>query len=188
MQIYNNKDDFKYEEVSVSVVEATKIISRYIWPVAFLAHLLFFALHWSTFFSGITIQGIFLVLLIMLLGILVHELIHAFIFGLFAKGGFKNISFGIDTKTYSPYCHCKGEITVAAYRAGAIAPLFIMGAFPFIFSFFNGSLGWFYFGLLYLLAAGGDVISVYLTKGLNMRDIIKDHDAKLGYYIIKRVS
>ena len=73
---------------------------------------------WSNLSVGPLPALIFFVLVI--LGIIAHELIHGITWAIFTKNGFKSIKFGIMLKMLTPYCHCKEPLKVNQYALGGI--------------------------------------------------------------------
>jgi hypothetical protein len=182
----DRKANQQEDECSIPIEEAGRRAKGFVVLVLVVSALPYLLIHGFGNFAAVVFKDVVLFALILISGVVVHELIHAIVFGLFAKGGFDSISFGVDRKTYSPYCHCSGEMKVLVYRIGALAPMVIMGLIPMLYSWHDGSLGWFFFGLLYSMAAGGDWVAVSLTNGLHLRDIIRDHPSRLGFFIVKR--
>src|SRR4030042_3176844 len=70
------------------------------------------------------------ILIILLGGIVLHELIHGLAFLLFCKNGIKSIEFGIMWKYLSPYSHCKEPLRVSPYIIGALLPAIVLGFIP----------------------------------------------------------
>jgi len=173
-------------EVSMTIEEAGRRALKMVVPFLFISAIPFFLIHGWAAVRVISMQGVGLFFLVSLVAIVIHELIHALFFGLFSQGGFSSIRFGIDHKTFSPYCHPTGYMKVWVYRLGALGPLVILGIVPTLVSFFNGNIGYMFFGYLFSIAAGGDIISAWLTRHLSAGDIIKDHSSKLGFYIISK--
>ena len=173
-------------EISMTIEEAGRRALKMVVPFLFICAGPFFLIHGWEPLWGISLRGIVIFILFSLGAIVIHELIHALFFGLFSDDGFSFIRFGIDRKTFSPYCHPTGYLKVWVYRLGALAPLVLLGCLPTLVSFVNGNIGYLFFGFLFSIAAGGDIISVWLTRHLSGGDIIKDHSSKLGFYIINR--
>lgn len=171
-------------EISITIEEAGHRALKMAGPFLFISLVPFIIIHGWQPFGEISLTGLILFVLTSFIGIVIHELIHAFIFGLFTKGGFKSIRFGIDRKTWSPYCHPAINMKVWIYRTGALAPLVILGITPVVVSLFYASVFWLFFGVVFSIAAGGDIISVWLTRNLSSGDIVRDHTSKLGFYII----
>ncbi|MBN2777036.1 MAG: DUF3267 domain-containing protein [Bacteroidales bacterium] len=71
-------------------------------------------------------------------GVVLHEILHAITWGIFAKKGFKSIKFGFKIKYLTPYCHCKEALRVKHYKLGAAMPLIILGIIPSLYGIVFG--------------------------------------------------
>ncbi len=175
---------FCMTEISLTIEEASRKAAGMILPVLFATGVPFFVLHGITPFMDWTIGGVLLFVGLLIVGIPVHELLHALVFGAFARGGYKSIRFGIAARIFAPYCHCSGPIRVRWYRIGAILPLIVLGAFPFAVSLFVGSFGWWLFGYFYTIAAGGDLVALKMLKNIPGHRKVLDHSEKMGFYVL----
>jgi hypothetical protein len=133
-------------------------------------------------YGGIIIIGI------LILGIIVHELIHGITWAKFADNGFKSIKFGVLWKMLTPYCHCKEPLTVRQYTIGAIAPAIILGFLPAIIAILTGNLGLLIFGIFFTMAAGGDFLIVNMISKENKDDLVQDHPSEAGCYIYRKIK
>ena len=115
-----------------------------------------------------------------LIGIVIHELIHGFFAMKFSKQGMKSIKFGIYWKFLTPYCHCKEPLTVRDYRIVLLSPLIILGIIPTIIGFIIGQNGIYGFGLLFILAAGGDLVIYWKLRNENKNSLALDSPNKIG--------
>jgi hypothetical protein len=118
-----------------------------------------------------------------LIGVVIHELIHGFFAMKFSKQGMKSIKFGIYWKFLTPYCHCKEPLTVRDYRIVLLSPLIILGIIPTIIGFIIGQNGIYGFGLLFILAAGGDLIIFWSLRNENKNTLALDSPDKCGCII-----
>jgi len=120
--------------------------------------------------------------IIVLLGIVLHELLHGITWALFATKGFKSIRFGINWKWLAPYCHCKEPLKAKYYAIGGLMPLVVMGIIPVIIALVSGNAALLVFGIIFTWAAGGDIISVYMLRKFNRNCLVFDHPDKIGFY------
>ena len=120
------------------------------------------------------------------LGIVVHELIHGFVWALKAEKGWQSIEFGIKWKMLTPYTHCKVPLTVKDYSQGVVMPGLIIGIIPAIIAIINGSLLLWIFGLLFTIAAGGDFIALIMLSKLDNDQLIQDHPEQMGFIIFNK--
>jgi len=134
----------------------------------------------SMAFGGLSI------FIIMIVGIVVHELIHGLTWSRFAKNGFKSIKFGILWKMLTPYCHCKEPLKVRHFILGAMAPAIVLGFIPSILAILTGNIGMLLFGMFFTMAAGGDFLIINIIRKENMNDLVQDHPSEAGCYIYRK--
>ncbi len=118
---------------------------------------------------------------VLILGIILHELLHGITWALFSKKGFKSIKFGLNGIT--PYCHCKEPLKAKYYRLGGIMPLIIMGIIPSVVGIILGNGLFLSFGIFFSWTAGGDIISLFMLRKLDENTMVYDHPHKMGFYI-----
>jgi hypothetical protein len=171
-------------EISLSIEEVTRKAVGLILPVLFATGIPFFVLHGFSPFAEWSLVGVGLFIVILIFGIPAHELLHALVFGAFARGGYRSVKFGVDRSTYTPYCHCTTPIRVQWYRVGALLPLLLMGVVPFVISLFSGSFGYWLFGYFYIIAAGGDLVALKMLKNIPAHRKVLDHPEKMGFYVL----
>ena len=132
--------------------------------------------------------GFLLIFGILILGIVLHELIHGIIWAKFAKEGFKSIKFGVLWEMLTPYCHCKEALNVRQYIIGAIAPAIILGIIPAIIAIMTGNLGLLIFGMLFTMAAGGDFLIINLIRKESSSDLVQEHPSEAGCFIYRKIE
>ncbi|WP_016776962.1 DUF3267 domain-containing protein [Anaerophaga thermohalophila] len=170
-------------EISLTIEETAKKAGGMILPVLFATGIPFFVIHGAEPFWDWSVKGLLLFLFLVIVGVPLHELLHALVFGIFARGGYKSVKFGIDKSTYTPYCHCTTPIRVQYYRVGALLPLLVLGAVPFVISLFTGSFGFWLYGYIYIIAAGGDLVALKMLKKIPAHRKVLDHPEKMGFYV-----
>ena len=79
--------------------------------------------------AKITAYG-FLLLFGILINELIHELIHMFTWMLFAKKPLRAFKLGFQSKSLTPYAHCKESMDIRPYRIGSFAPGLLLGILP----------------------------------------------------------
>ena len=87
---------------------------------------------WISFFNEMW----FYVVVIIFLGMVLHELIHAISWLQYCKKKFKSIEIGMQWNDFTPYCHCKETLKVWQYAIGCALPGIILGLIPAILSLF----------------------------------------------------
>lgn len=134
------------------------------------------------------LENTLIILLILTLGVVLHELIHGITWSLYTKKGFKSIKFGVLWKMLTPYCHCKEPLFVKHYIIGGIMPAIILGLIPAIYSIVSGNLMWFLFGTFFTLAAGGDFLIVSMLLKERMNSLVLDHPSEVGCFIYRKIK
>lgn len=121
-------------------------------------------------------------ILIIIASIIIHELIHGFTWGLFARNGFKSAGFGFSFRSLTPYCSCKEPLGKKQYILGTIMPGLILGFVPMIIACITLSHILFIYGAFMTLVAGGDLllILILLKDKKSPEELFLDHPTKIG--------
>ena len=122
--------------------------------------------------------------ILVIVGIVVHELIHGLTWACYAKSGWKSISFGVIWKLLTPYCHCDEPMHIPGYMMGAMMPCIVLGFIPAIVALFIGSLPMLVWGIFFIAAAAGDIWMTWLLTKENAKSMVLDHPSEAGFYII----
>lgn len=179
-----NFEDYIKEKKTIDIFKASKLA-----VILFIVSLILFGLLFYILWRpviGFSWQSILIFTMLFIIGIVLHELIHGLIFGLFAKGGFRSIKFGVLWEYLTPYCHCNEPLKLKHYMIGAVMPGLLMGIFPSIVSLFNGSLMWLVLGVVFISAAAGDFMVMWVLRKENMDSLVKDHPSEPGCFIYRK--
>jgi hypothetical protein len=137
-------------------------------------------------FSNNALSMLSTIFMVIIVGIIVHELIHGITFAFFAKKGFKSITFGVLWKMLTPYCHCKEPMTVFHYTIGAIMPAIILGLIPAIVALVIGNTMIILFAYFFTTAAIGDFMIINLIRKESKGSLILDHPSEIGYFVLNK--
>lgn len=74
----------------------------------------------------------YVILLGILIGMVLHELIHGVVAAKYADKGWGSVSFGVMWKYLAPYCHCKEPLMVNHYRAVILMPSIVAFLFMIV--------------------------------------------------------
>lgn len=193
----NQSENYIKEKHSIDLLKANRFGIKLL-LITLLSALLLFYFIWSSSFltklmnllspEGIWdfMGGMLTLFVVLILGIITHELIHGLFWALYSKQGFRSIKFGILKQYFTPYCHCKEPLKVKHYIIGAIMPAIILGFVPVILALIYGCLGWLLFGIFFTAAAGGDFLMINLLRKEPMDNWAKDHPSEAGYYIYRK--
>ena len=121
-----------------------------------------------------------LVAIVILAGVVLHELIHGVAMAAFAQKGWKSVSFGFNVQALAPYAHCKEPLSPNAYRLTLVMPGILLGDIPVIISWFTGNIVFLFFGILFTLSAAGDIIVFWLSRDIT-DGMLQDHPEKIGF-------
>lgn len=118
-------------------------------------------------------------------GILIHELIHGITWMIAGDLPFSAVRFGFQWKTITPYAHLKEPVEVNAYRIATFMPGLLLGIIPYIFSLLFANGGLFWFGLVHTSAASGDWLILWLIRNIKAGSKVEDHPTRAGCYVIE---
>lgn len=171
-------ESYKKRDVTISLWVANCYAIFTTLPILIVLYLLY-----SFVWEKPTISFVYPYWLIYLIGVVIHELIHGYFAMKYSKKGIKSIKFGISWKFLTPYCHCKEPLTVKNYRIVVLAPFIILGIFPTLIGIIIGHNDFYVFGLMFILAAGGDLVIIWKLKNENETSFALDSPDKCGYEI-----
>lgn len=127
---------------------------------------------------------IMIVVGIYLLGLPVHEILHALGAIIFAGKKKSEISFGMHLKQMMLYCHINTPMKNSAYRGLLLLPVIVTGIIPLIISTFLGNI---FLTLVFSLLVSGGAGDFIMFKSLLKHDknsLILDHAEAPAYYLI----
>ncbi|QQS50719.1 MAG: DUF3267 domain-containing protein [Bacteroidota bacterium] len=177
------------QEYVLSIAKANALAFAFIVPIGFLLIVPFWLLHgfeainfrslsgehvlfgWLGFFAAVTA------------GIFVHELLHALGWVFFTRNGWRSIRFGVKWEYLTPYCHCTVPLQRIPFIIGAALPLLVLGLAPVAISYFNGSFAVWFFGFFYTIAAGGDILAIWMLRKVKKGQWVQDHPSELGFFV-----
>ncbi|HEX5840607.1 MAG TPA: DUF3267 domain-containing protein [Anaerolineales bacterium] len=170
-------------DLSVSMLRANGIVIFVTLPVVVLQFLGFAWLHGVEEMKPGWNPAILIV--IILLGIVLHELVHALTWMLLGNKPFASVKFGFQWKTITPYAHLKEPIAVTVYRIATFMPGLLLGILPYLFSLLLADGNLFWFGLFHTSAAGGDWLILWLLRNVRAGSLVEDHPTNAGCYVIE---
>lgn len=126
-------------------------------------------------------------LALVVVGILAHEGIHGLAWAYFGRLPLGRIRFGLQVKTLTPYAHALDPMPARAYRLGAVLPAVLLGGLPYIVGTALGSPGAALYGMIFTFAAGGDLLVLWLIRGVDARALVLDHPSRAGCIVLAPV-
>ena len=170
-------------DLSISMARANVVVMFISIPVAISQFAIFSLVHGAEKLQ--TTWNFMLLIAIVLLGVVVHELIHGITWVIFGHKRFSAIKFGFQWKTLTPYAHLKVPVEVNAYRIGAFMPGFILGILIYILSIVLGNGNLFWFSMVHTAASGGDWLILWLIRNVKAGMQVEDHPTNAGCYVIE---
>jgi putative zincin peptidase len=170
-------------DLSISMARANVVVMFITIPVVLLQFAIFTLLHGIENLEP-SWNSVVLIVLV-LLGVVIHELIHGISWVIFGHKPFSAIRFGFQWKTFTPYAHLKEPVEVNAYRLGAFLPGFILGILAYILSLVLGNGNLFWLGLIHTAAAGGDWLILWLIRNVRAGMQVEDHPSNAGCYVLE---
>ncbi|PAF23168.1 hypothetical protein CHH49_01005 [Terribacillus saccharophilus] len=147
------------------------------------ASFIYFIIHGFEFY--ISLPMIAVTFLLMLIGIVLHELLHGIGFIVFGRVRYSQVKYGFSWKDGAAYAHCMEPIKVSAYRVSLLLPVIVTGLLPLLISYIvgNGVL----LAVSVILTAGGigDWLIFRSLRKYKASQFVKDHPTKVGYFIYK---
>ena len=170
-------------DLSISMERANIIVAFISIPVVILQFAVFLLLYDPAALEP-TWSAVLLVVAV-LLGIVIHELIHGFSWMIFGGKSFSAIKFGFQWKTLTPYAHLTEPVDVNAYRLGAFLPGLILGILAYALSLVLGNGDLFWFSLIHTSASGGDWLILWLIRNVKAGMQVEDHPTNAGCYVLE---
>jgi hypothetical protein len=124
----------------------------------------------------------------LVLGIVIHELVHGVAWALRARQPLSIIRFGINWKALAPHAQCTVPLPASIYRFGAAAPGVLLGVVPAMAGALGGSGAVAVFGWLMILGAGGDLVVLWLIRSLRGGVLVRDHPTRAGCVVVGEPS
>ncbi len=120
-----------------------------------------------------------------LVGIVVHEVVHALTWGIFGGHGLQSVRIGFQWKTMTPFAHCMVPITARSYRLGAAMPGLLTGVLPALAGSWAGMPELAGFGWFMTFCAGGDLLVLMLLRGVPADALVEDHPTRAGCRVVQ---
>ncbi len=132
------------------------------------------SLPWSVWVTG---------LLLLIIGILVHEGIHGLTAVYYGKISWQETRFGVQWKSLTPYFHSTVPMAVEKYRIVVIMPLLVLGLIPYLGAMLLGNTWLLAFGITFTISAFGDLLILWMMRKIPPQLSVQDHPSKVGLLI-----
>jgi hypothetical protein len=176
-------DPITGQDLSVSLAAANMRSIVFALPPVILIFALYVLL-WGRPHISLTTGGILAIAGIFLAGVILHEAIHGLAWALWGTKSFSTIKFGINVRALAPYAHATVPMKASAYRLGAFGPAFVLGLVPSVGGLITGNLPATLFGIIFIAAAAGDFLVLWLIRKLPSDALVKDHPTRAGCVVL----
>jgi len=173
-------------DLSVDLGKAYVYVILAVVPIVAILALIYVGL-WgrANFFTGLgQLTSLSNILPVLILGVSLHEFLHAVGWSIFGRIPIREVKFGVMWKMLTPYAHLRNPIRAFAYKAGAISPSLVMGFIPYMLGLVTGHAWLVNFGLLFILAAGGDLLVFWKLRSVNHDVMVADHPTRAGCIVL----
>lgn len=170
-------------DLSVSMARANVIVLFISIPLIILQFALYNALHGTQKMEPS--WSITVLIAVIVLGIVVHELIHGVTWAIVGRRPLSAVKFGFQWKTITPYAHLTEPVEVNVYRTATFMPGFLLGILTYILSLLSADGNLFWFSLVHTSAAGGDFVILWLIRNVKAGMQVEDHPTNAGCYVIE---
>ena len=131
------------------------------------------------------IFNVYITIPVLVIGIFLHEILHAITLIIFAGIKIKHLKAGINWLNFTPYIHCKHPVSVTNYRISTIAPALLMGIIPAILSIFLNSVYFLFFGIIFIVTSGSDLLSLWKIRKTKGDYLTSDHSERAGCQVFE---
>lgn len=125
-----------------------------------------------------------LVLSVLIVSVVIHEALHGVGFIWIGRQPRQAVRFGFQWKTLTPYAHCKSALPASAYRWAIFLPGLVLGLIPALVGISFGVVWLSLYGAIMLIAAGGDLMILWLIRSIPSTALIIDHPTRVGCWAI----
>jgi hypothetical protein len=126
-----------------------------------------------------------LYLALLIAGITLHEVLHALGWIVAGRLPVSAAGFGFKLRTMTPYAHLRSPVPARTYRFGILLPLLILGLPPYLLGLLLGNQALMFYGMFFTLAAGGDLLVLWLLRGVPGTSLVEDHPSRAGCWVYR---
>ena len=170
-------------DATISLVWAN-IVALLMIPLAAMIFLLPYRLLGGRFFDWGERPSLFILLLALAGGILIHELLHVVGFVGAGKVPVTAVKLGFYWKGLTPYAHCNEPMKASAYRLSIMLPGLVLGILPGFLGAILRSWPLVLWGILMTTAAGGDLAVLLAIRQVPGAAWVRDHPSKAGCQVL----
>ena len=177
-------------DVSMSMARVNLLaIPVAIVPVLLLGALFVLVNGWSAISQTVALfRKPALLLVVLIGGVVLHELLHAAAWAAYGQKPLTSITFGIHWPTLTPFAHCTVPLQADAYRLGALTPALLLGIVPSFLAIVAGIYWLLFPGIIFTAAAAGDFLVVWMLRGVRSTQLVQDHPDRAGCLVFDNTA
>lgn len=130
---------------------------------------------------SITLQDLLFFILLIVVGIVIHEVLHGLGFYLSGKVAWSDIRFGVVWKKMIFYACCLQPLPISNYRLAVLLPGLLLGIIPYCIALYAQSLFWYSWSIIMILGAFGDGYILWTLRKFGKETRIADDTDAIGY-------
>lgn len=181
-----DKQGYKSVELKIDIVAANVFALVVAAPFLLLVLVPYVMLHGNPLAQD---YNMVLFVVAILVGIVVHELIHGLTWSFFTKDGWKSIEFGVIWQYLTPYCTCREPMKKVPMILAAIMPTIVLGFVPAILGILTGQAILILFAVVLIIGGGGDMMIIlnivkYRTEAMEV--LYLDHPYEVGTFVFEK--
>ncbi|MFO8100278.1 MAG: DUF3267 domain-containing protein [Salinibacter sp.] len=127
--------------------------------------------------------GVLLFLAAFVVGTLLHEGLHG-LGHLWGRASWADLRFGMHWTALTPFARCTVPSRARAYRLAVALPGFVLGVLPLGIGLWSGHWLTTFYGFLMLVAAAGDLLVLWILRGVPSGAWVQDHPEAVGCLVV----
>ncbi|PSQ52614.1 MAG: hypothetical protein BRD28_04530 [Bacteroidetes bacterium QH_10_64_37] len=117
------------------------------------------------------------------LGVLFHEGLHG-LGHVRGEASWSDVRFGMHWKALTPFAQCTVPTRTRSYRIAIALPGLVLGAGPLVLGLATGIWLLTFYGFLMLVAAAGDLLILWVLRGVPAGAWVQDHPRQVGCLVV----
>ncbi len=157
-------------------------------PVVAILLIAYYLVGGGPLFGDSSSEGI-VVFILLIFGYVIHDMMHAFLWGLFAEHHYGSAKFGISRKKLMSFSYFSGPMKKGQYVLGAILPFLVLGVAVSVFGILYQSTLIFWTGALLTMAGGEDLLVVcklLMYKSTKSEVLVYDLPTECGVAVFEK--
>jgi hypothetical protein len=126
-------------------------------------------------------------LLAFVAGTVLHEALHG-LGHVCGEASWTDVRFGMHWKALTPFARCTIPSRARSYRLAVALPGLVLGVLPLAAGWWTGHWLTTFYGFLMLVAAAGDVLVLWILRGVPSGAWVQDHPEEVGCIVVADAS